>query len=64
MDLLTLTEAAELLRAAPTTLRYCRSTGTGPASAKIGRRIAYRRADVEAWIEQQFETAATTRDNK
>ena len=64
MDLLTLTEAAELLRIAPETLRYWRHVGTGPASAKLGRRVVYRRADVEAWIEQQFETAATTRDNK
>ena len=64
MDLLTLTEAAELLRTAPETLRYWRHIGTGPASAKLGRRVVYRRADVEAWIEQQFETAATTRDSK
>jgi predicted DNA-binding transcriptional regulator AlpA len=40
------------------TLRYYRSVGIGPRSFKLGRRIAYRRADVEAWIEAQL--AATS----
>lgn len=40
------------------TLRFWRSQGTGPTSARIGRRVAYRRADVAAWLEAQFEKAA------
>lgn len=37
------------------TLRHWRHTGRGPKSGKIGRWIIYRRADIEAWIEQQIE---------
>jgi excisionase family DNA binding protein len=32
------------------------SKGIGPRAAKIGRHVRYRRADVEAWIEQQYAT--------
>jgi hypothetical protein len=36
---------------APATLRYWRSVGDcGPKSFKLGRRVLYRRADVERWI--------------
>ena len=49
-DLLTITEAAELLRAPVATLRYWRHLGTGPASFRLGRRVLYRRDDLHAWI--------------
>lgn len=52
--LLTLRETAGVLRAPEDTLRYWRHIGTGPRSAKLGRRIVYREADVLAWVEQQF----------
>ena len=39
------------------TLRYWRHQGTGPRSAKLGRRVVYRRGDVEAWIDAQFTIA-------
>lgn len=39
------------------TLRYWRAQGTGPQSAKIGRRVMYRRADVDAWLREQFDKA-------
>jgi excisionase family DNA binding protein len=52
-ELLTITEAATLLRAPVATLRWWRHNGTGPASFKIGRRVCYRRADVQDWVEQQ-----------
>lgn len=35
------------------TLRYYRSTDKGPASFSLGRRIVYRRSEVERWIEAQ-----------
>lgn len=38
------------------TLRYWRHVGEGPKSFKIGRRVVYRRADVEAWLASQYET--------
>lgn len=58
-ELLTTAEAAEILRTVPGTLRYWRHTGTGPRSARIGRRVVYRRVDLDAWIAAQY--AATGR---
>ena len=49
-DLLTITEAADLLRAPVATLRYWRHLGTGPASFRLGRRVLYRRNDLERWV--------------
>ena len=52
-ELLTITEAAELLRAPVATLRYWRRLGTGPRSFRLGRRVLYRSADVRGWIDAQ-----------
>ena len=52
-ELLTITEAAELLRAPVATLRYWRHLGTGPRSFRLGRRVLYRRDDLHAWIDAQ-----------
>jgi excisionase family DNA binding protein len=52
-DLLTITEAAELLRAPVATLRYWRHLRTGPRSFRLGRRVLYRRDDLTAWIDDQ-----------
>ncbi|MDB6136899.1 MAG: transcriptional regulator, MerR family [Verrucomicrobiales bacterium] len=52
-DLLTLPEAAELLRAPVATLRYWRHLGSGPRSFRLGRRVLYRRDDVQAWVDAQ-----------
>jgi excisionase family DNA binding protein len=49
--LLTITEAAQLLRAPVATLRYWRHLGTGPTSFRLGRRVLYRRDDLQAWID-------------
>lgn len=54
-DLITLPEAAELLRTSEATLRFWRYEGTGPRSAKLGRRVVYRRSEILQWIESQFE---------
>lgn len=35
------------------TLRYWRHIGTGPRSYKLGRRVVYDIADVEAWMAHQ-----------
>jgi excisionase family DNA binding protein len=58
MDLLTVDEAAELVRAPAGSLRFWRHQGTGPASAKLGKRIVYRRDDLEAWVQAQFDAQA------
>ena len=57
-DLLTETEAADLLRVAVQTLRNWRWRGQGPRALKIGlRMVRYRRADLEAFIEGQGRAA-------
>jgi hypothetical protein len=51
--LLTAAEVAEWTRLSAGTLRYWHATGRGgPASFKLGRRLMYRRADVEKWLEE------------
>lgn len=50
-------EVAQMTGATVSTVRWWRSQGTGPIAAKIGRRVMYRRADVEAWIEAKFAIA-------
>jgi DNA-binding transcriptional MerR regulator len=52
-DLLTIDEAAQLVRAPVATLRYWRHLGTGPRGFRVGRRVVYRRGDVAAWLRQQ-----------
>lgn len=54
-ELLTIAEAAELLRAPVATLRYWRHRHIGPRSFRLGRRVLYRRDDVTAWIDAQLE---------
>ncbi len=56
-DLLTIEEVAKITRLPVATLRWYRSTGRGgPKSGKLGgRRVVYRRSDVEAWIAAAFE---------
>lgn len=58
--LLTLPEAAERLRRTEAQLRWMRHIGTGPRSAKIAGRVMYREDLLEAWIDEQFQSAAKT----
>jgi len=53
-ELLTLPETAEATRTPEATLRYWRHKGTGPRSFRVGRRVMYKRDDVEAWIAAQY----------
>ena len=50
-ELLTITEAADLLRAPVATLRYWRHRDIGPHSFRLGRRVLYRREDLSTWID-------------
>lgn len=52
-ELLTITEAADILRTPVATLRYWRYLGTGPQSFRLGRRVLYRTDDLHTWIQQQ-----------
>ena len=58
-ELLTITEAAELLRAPVATLPYWRHLGTGPRSFRLGRRVLYRSDDLHSWIDAQHRQAGT-----
>lgn len=49
-QLLTLVEAADLLRTPVATLRYWRYRGIGPDSFRLGRRVVYRREDLDRWV--------------
>ena len=60
-ELLTIAEAAQLLRAPIATLRYWRHLGTGPHSFRLGRRVVYRRDDLHAWIDHQRAEAVASR---
>ena len=60
-ELLTIAEAARLLRAPVATLRYWRHLGTGPRSFRLGRRVVYRRDDLHTWIGAQRRKADTGR---
>ena len=46
----TTADAAQLLQMSPRTLERLRLVGGGPKYCKAGRRVLYRRADLEAWL--------------
>ena len=46
-------EAAKVLGLAPSTLAKLRLSGNGPVYCKLGRRVVYRRADLEVWLESR-----------
>jgi predicted DNA-binding transcriptional regulator AlpA len=49
-DLMTTAEVAGLTRSPESTVRYWRHLRTGPHSFRVGRRVLYRRSEVERWI--------------
>ncbi|MEZ0490785.1 helix-turn-helix transcriptional regulator [Kineococcus sp. TBRC 1896] len=51
--LLTTADVARIARTGESTVRYWRHLGTGPRGFKVGRRVLYRPADVEAWLQAQ-----------
>jgi predicted DNA-binding transcriptional regulator AlpA len=57
-DLLTIAEAAEVVRVPVATLRYWRYLGAGPRSFRVGRRVVYRRGEIEAWLAEMESAAA------
>lgn len=57
-QLLTTAEAAEFLRVPVATLRWWRHKRYGPKAFQLGRRkIMYRRADLLAWVQHQYDLA-------
>lgn len=57
-DLLTIEEVAARIRRPEATLRYWRHRGEGPTSFKMGSRVMYKAADVDAWIQRQYDATA------
>ena len=52
-DLLNTPETAKALRLGTATLQRWRKSGKGPPYIEMGRKVYYRRADLERWIEEQ-----------
>ena len=52
-ELLTLAEAAAVLRTPVATLCYWRHLGVGPDGFRLGRRVVYRREDINRWLTEQ-----------
>jgi hypothetical protein len=52
--LLTVREAASYLRLAPVTLAKLRLTGGGPRFAKLGSRVFYDQAELDAFIDARM----------
>ncbi len=50
-------EASRLIGLSPRTLEKYRCYGGGPVYLKIGGRVVYRQADLEAWAEQAARTS-------
>ncbi len=57
-QLLTTDQVAQYLQVPVATLHQWRYRGEGPKAAKVGRHLRWRRADVDAWLEQQSQPAA------
>jgi len=55
--LLTIVELSEMLGVPVDTLYGWRHRGEGPQGYRIGRHVRYRRAAVEAWLEERLDTA-------
>ena len=55
--ILTTAETGELLNTPVATLRWWRDQGTGPRAFRLGaRKVMYRRADVLAWLDHQYQS--------
>jgi excisionase family DNA binding protein len=52
-EFLTVDDLARLLRVPKATIYRWRTTGDGPRGYTIGRHVRFRRAEVEAWLEER-----------
>lgn len=62
MDLMTVDEVSAAYRLPANTLRSWRSRGRGegPPSFRLGKRVLYRRDQVDAWVEQKMRETSST----
>jgi predicted DNA-binding transcriptional regulator AlpA len=56
---LTTAEVAALCRTSPETIRFWRYVGKGPQSFKVGRKVLYDAAGVEAWLAEAQQATKT-----
>lgn len=49
-------EAAAYLRTPVETLRKWRALGIGPRAAKVGKRLVYRRSEIDRWVRERERT--------
>lgn len=57
------TAASEYIDVPESTLRYWRSIKNpdAPASFNIGRRVRYRKTDLDTWLQKQYDATVTGR---
>ena len=56
--------AADYLGLSPATLETLRSRGGGPPFVKLGRRVVYRREDLDAWLAASRRTSKSDAGSK
>ena len=59
--LLTTEEVATHFRTSPSTVRYWRHLGIGPAGVRVGKRVLYEEAECERWWQQKASAAGRIR---
>ena len=59
-SLMTVEELAHYQSVPVKTVNRWRLTGVGPRGARVGRYVRFRRADVDAWLEQQLQEERAT----
>ncbi len=57
-------DAATLLCISPITLRKWRWEGKGPKFIKVGRKVAYRKSDIDEFIEAQVRRSTSDTGTK
>ena len=55
-ELLTTNEAAQRVNVPAATLRFWRHQSRGPRSFRLGRRVMYKAADLDRWVQAQYES--------
>jgi len=60
-DLLSTEDYAKLTRRKPQSIRRERTRGGGPRYLRLGRRVFYRAADIEEWLESKL-VSSTSQD--
>jgi excisionase family DNA binding protein len=57
-------EAARLVGLSASTLAKLRLNGNGPAYCKLGRRVLYRPADLETWLQSRITRDTSDADSR